>query len=108
MRVFLKLAGKYIGVQPGTDRVYADRAAGQGWEEIELTPRDGGQFLARFVAADKALSIQPDGRLETRPAGTAGAYEHLRATSQPEGLDILYREDDGRVLGVPLSIEEIA
>jgi hypothetical protein len=108
MRVYLKLAGKYIGVdpvKPGT--VYTDRTEGGGWEVVELTRHEGGHFDAKFVAANVQLSVQPDGRLETRPAGTFGAYEQLRATSQPEGLDLLYRDADGAVLGVPLTIETV-
>lgn len=107
MKVFLKLNGHYVGVEPGTSKVYADRAAGGGWEEVELAPKDGGLFIATFVAANLVLSVQPDGRLETRPAGTDGPFELLRATSQPEGLDILYREDGGQVLGEPLTIEAV-
>lgn len=107
MRVFLKLAGKYVGVDPSAlETVYHDRGQGGAWEAVELTPHDDGHFDARFVEANVQLSIQPDGRLETRPAGTFGAYEQLRASVQPEGLGILYREDGGAVLGVPLSIEE--
>lgn len=106
MRVFLKCRGRYVGVEPGTTTVYADRDAGAAWEEVDLMPLGAGFFLARFVAADRMLSIQPDGSLETRPAGTDGAYEQLRATSQPEGLDILYRADGDRVLGAPLVIVE--
>lgn len=108
MKIFAKLHGRYIGVDPSRpDAVYADRAAGGAWELLELQPRDGGLFLVRFVEADRVLSIQPDGKLETRQAGTDGAYELLRATLQPEGVAILYRVDDaGVVLGVPLTLEE--
>jgi hypothetical protein len=109
MRVYLKHGGKYIGADPAKpNAVYSDRVAGGGWEAVELTPQgDGGLFDARLVAADRQLSLQPDGRLETRPAGTFDAYELFRATEQPEGLAILYREQDGAVVGVPLSIEEV-
>ena len=109
MRVFLKSHGQYIGVEPGTTNVYADRAAGGAWEEVELESKGSGAFVATFVADSVVLSIQPDGRLETRPAGTDGPYELVRATSQPEGLDILYREDGATgVIGSPLTIEAIA
>jgi hypothetical protein len=108
MKVHLKLAGKYVGVDPSKPSVvYHDRATGGAWEDVDLQPQADGLFLARFIAADRVLSVQPDGRLETRPAGTDGAYELLRATTQPEGLDILYREADGRIVGVPLTIEEV-
>lgn len=121
MRVFLKRLGRYVGVEPSAQRpgelaaeyeqrmraaVYADRDAGAAWEEVELTPLGDGEFGARLVAADRQLSIQPDGSLETREAGTLGAYERLRATSQPEGLNLLYRVADGMPCGVPLVIAE--
>lgn len=108
MRVYVKAAGKYVGADPAHgERPYRDRVAGGGWEEVELQLQPGDHFLARLVAANRVLSIQPDGRLETRPAGTAGAYELLRATTQPEGLNLLYREADGAIVGVPFTIEEV-
>jgi len=107
MRVLLRWYGKYIGVEPGTAKVYADRAAGGAWETVTLEPKGDGLFLPTFEASGLVLSGQPNGSLETRPGGTAGPYELWRATSQPEGLDILYREDDGKVLGVPLTIEAV-
>jgi hypothetical protein len=109
MRVYLKSAGKYVGVEPSTPEVvYANREHPGAWEEVELTDHGGGLFDARFVSADRVLSIQPDGKLETRKAGTFDAYEQVRATTQPEGLDILYRASELGVLDTPLTIEAIA
>lgn len=76
-RGYLKSRGFYVGVAPGTTEVYADRQAGGAWEEIEFTRRDDGRYTARFVAANLVLSVQPDGRFETRPAGTDGAFEQF-------------------------------
>lgn len=99
MRVFAKKDGKYVGVQPGTTIIYTDRDAGGEWEEIELTPMDNGRFDARFVAANVQLSMTP-GSLETRGAGTIGAWEALYATDQPDGSSLLYRLDGDRLVAV--------
>lgn len=74
---YAKLHGKYIGVEPGTRTVYADRPVGGAWEELDVTLQPDGHYRAHFRAANLELSIQPDGRLETRPAGTYGAWEQL-------------------------------
>lgn len=117
MKVYAKLGNKYTGVNPvaqapkgGGEKfpVYHDRVQGGAWEEIELTPHDSsGGFLARYVAADKALSMQPDGRLETRDPGTDGGYEVFYATTQPDGTNLLYRIEQNGIVGV-LMIEDIA
>jgi len=39
-----------------------------------LNQQSNGQFTVS-LADGKVLSCQPDGHFETRPAGTAGAYE---------------------------------
>lgn len=100
MRVFAKKDGKYVGVQPGTTTVYADRSSGGSWEEVELTPRGDGFFDARFVAADVQLCMTPTGALEPRPAGMVGVWESLYATDQPDGSSLLYRLDGDRLVNV--------
>lgn len=116
MKVYAKLGSHYIGVAPtalakvsgdAQFPVYHDRSAANGWEAIELTPKDGGHFLARFMDADRGLSIQNDGSLQTRAAGTDGPFEQLYATTQPDGISILYRVDNGVMVGTPLTIEEV-
>jgi hypothetical protein len=77
--------GKYIGVEPGTIKVYADRPVGAEWEDVEITKRDNGQYGVRFVAANLQLSIQPSGTLETRPAGTDGPWEQLSIETAADG-----------------------
>ena len=94
--------GYYLGVEPGTINVYNDRQHGGEWEQVELKPIELGRFVAHFVAANQELSITPSGVLETRPAGTNGPWEQVRATNQPEGVSFLYR--DG-VAMVPLRLE---
>jgi hypothetical protein len=122
MKVFIKRAGKYLGQEPSQPRngespdafetrmrrsLYANRDAGGGWEEAELEDVGDGWFVVTLTASRRVLSQQPDGRLETRPEGTRGEFERFRATNQPEKIAILYREKDGGVIGVPLSIEEV-
>jgi hypothetical protein len=108
MKIYAKLGTHYIGVDPAkADVVYHDRVAGGGWEALELTPKDGGHFLATFGEAQRGLSIQNDGSLQTRPAGTDGAFELLYATTQPDGISILYRTDQGAIVGTPLTIEAV-
>lgn len=119
MRVFLKLNGKYTGISPtpapghsgdAAYPVYHDRDAGNGWEAVELERQPDGRFRATYVEANRVLSIQPDGSLQSREAGTYGGYEQLAATSQPDpdAVNLLYRVDDGKVLGTPLTIDEAA
>jgi hypothetical protein len=105
VRVFVKRGGLYTGIDPGdkVHRVYADRRAPGAWEEVELT-QDGHVFRARYVAADRVLAITPDG-LESRPAGTAGAWESLHATTQPDGTHFLYRTEHGAIVEPVLTIE---
>jgi hypothetical protein len=117
MFVSAKLGQKYIGVDPGgqqfkgqgvTFPVYHDRAQPGEWERIELQPRgDDRSFRARFVASNRGLSMQPDGRLETREAGTDGEYEVFYVTTQPDGSNLLYRIAQGGLVGV-LLVEEFA
>src|SRR5262252_248006 len=89
MAVYLKLGHYYTGVDPtplvNTDGdaqfpVYSDREEGGAWEEVTLTPHDDGGYDALYVAANRTLSIQPDGTLQTREAGTYGGYEAVYAT----------------------------
>ena len=115
MIVGLLLNGKAIGVDPSWPGVvYADRDVVRGWEEIELTRHDDGFWSAHFIAADVELSIQPNGDLETRPAGTYGGYEQLDALTFPDGVSIVYRINReswtigryiGRYLGHPLEVQ---
>lgn len=97
IRVYASLDGQYFGIDPSRrDRVYhnAEHKAGGPWELLELTPYGDpkeGKFTARFVEADRGLSMQPNGFIEARPAGTSGAYEVFYATNQPEGRGILYK-----------------
>lgn len=115
MRVYLKKAGKYTGINPtpvagksgdAQFPVYADRPAGGAWEEIDLEPVGNG-FTATYVAANRELSIQPDGSLQSRAAKTDGGYEVNQAVTEPDNLSVFYRDDSGQILGTPLTIEEI-
>jgi hypothetical protein len=103
MKVYLKKSGKYVGCAPNSEEVYADRQHGGAWEEVELEKK-GDRFIANLVAAQRVLSLEPNGTLSTRPAGTSGAYEQMYATTQPDGSNLLYRFHDGNILPV-LQIE---
>ena len=95
MNVYVKtVESEYVGNEPGSTSVYADRSSGGLWEEIVLTPHPeaGGRFDARFVASGHQLSLTPGAVLETRPSGSFGPWELFRATNQPEGVSHLYRE----------------
>jgi hypothetical protein len=118
MRGFIKIhtnAPHYTGVVPNAQPrssgdaafpVYFDRPGepdtGGPWEEVELTKHPGGEYDVRYVAANRQLSIQPDGRLETRAAGSVGPFEQFQIrTEDGSGRHILYRNDlAGRVLEV--------
>lgn len=124
MHVYLKLNGTYIGVDPtpvagksGDDAfpVYLDRPPAHpgvagSWETWDLVQQPDGRFQATEISSNRVLSIQPDGSLQTRVAGTYGGYEQLDATTQPspDALSLLYRVDSGKILGSPLVIEEAA
>lgn len=92
MRVGLKLNGKYLGIEPGTEAVYADRNTLSEWEQAELT-RHGSSALwdLRFVAANRTLTITPDGKLESRAGGAFGAWEQLQVMVEVDGTKVLYR-----------------
>lgn len=106
-RAYLRLGHNYTGVNPTVpDIVYVDRTVGSEWEEVELTRR-GDIFLARFVAANVALSLIPDGTMETRPPGTNGAWEQMYCTTQPDGANLLYRTEQYFIVSPVLTIEPI-
>ena len=120
MRGFVKIhtnAPHYTGVSPAAvsdeqndaafpvyyDRIGQPDTAG-AWEEVEFTRHDSGFFDARYVKANRQLSIQSDGRLETRAAGTIGAFEQFQIRTE-EGRNprnILYRDD---LVGMVLEVE---
>jgi hypothetical protein len=109
---YLKLAQHYIGVSPtpipdqegdAAYPVYADRERGGGWEAVELT-QAGPHFYVRFTESNRTLSLTPEGLLQSRTAGTTGPWEAFFATTQPDGINLLYRrnEDPSRSLIVPV------
>jgi hypothetical protein len=108
MRVGLRLNGKVIGIDPNDRQfsVYANRDRVGAWEEGELTRHSDGHFDFRFLASNRQLSLAPGGRLESRAAGTFGPWEQLWATTQPDGLHLLYRAEGMALLPV-LTIEEV-
>lgn len=79
MSVYALLNGQYIGVEPRTTGVYANRPTGGAWEALAVTSHSTWVDV-RFVAANLQLCITPDGKLETRPAGAIGEWEQLALT----------------------------
>ncbi len=90
----------------GTALGFPTSPSDKGLVSIVLQP--DGFYLVTFVSTNVPLTVEPDGSLTTRPAGAYGAYQQLLATTQPNGRNLLYREDAGGVLGAPLTIEEAA
>lgn len=116
MKVGFRLRGRVIGIEPtprpGTSGdaqfpVYTNRDAVGAWEEAELTAHADGTFDARFLSANKQLSMTPSGELESRAAGQIGAWETFFATDQPDGSSLLYRFE-GDVLLDALTIEAVS
>lgn len=108
IKAVAKVNGHYIGLQPGTADVYADRDTAGSWEELALTKHaDGKTFDVLLKAADKQLSQNLSGGLESRPKGTGGSWETFYATEQPDGSKLLYRLEQGRLLTV-LQLEVLA
>lgn len=117
MQGFVKIhtdAPHYTGVSPrpgagnGDARfpVYYARPgepdAGGAWEMVELT-KAGNGFAARYVEANRQLSIQQDGRMESREAGAIGPFEIFQIrTEEGTGRNVLYRDD---LVGVVLEVE---
>lgn len=55
-----------------------------GWREGTINPVPGGVTVVNPDGT--VLSVQPDGRFESRPAGTAGSYE----VAIVDGSDLVY------------------
>jgi len=106
--VRLKRGGRYVECNAGGTITSVSTPTDDG--VVALTKHDGNHFDARFVKANKQLSIQNDGSLQSRPAGTFAAFEmeQVFATTQPEERNLLYRNDGTRLFGEPLLIEDIA
>jgi hypothetical protein len=92
--------GRYLSVEPGKDRVSVrtQKPTG-GWEAVELK-LSGVDASARFVDADRVLSVNPQGGLETRAADAVGEWERFATATQPGGRITLTRWQDGVVLAL--------
>lgn len=75
----LRLNGKALGIEPFTTIVYANRDAVGAWEEGTLTLHPNNRYDFKFAATNRQLTITPDGKFESRAAGTFGEWEQLEA-----------------------------
>lgn len=67
----------------------------------DLIPNGAGAFTVRYPSGDASqtvLSVQPDGAIETRPAGTTGAWE----TAHVDGSRLVFRDVNGKAWAFPL------
>jgi hypothetical protein len=116
--VYIKRDGKYCGCDPtpvtgqtgdAQFPVYDDRPVGGAWEVATLSQHDGGKFGLLFRAANRELTINDQGGLETRVAGTFGEWESEDAATQPDGSSILWRGPfDGSVRSEMVLALEVA
>lgn len=79
-----------IGVVSVVEMRLAGRLIDQGDGTVTVANVDG-----------TVVSVQPDGRIETRPAGTAGAYE--RATLVGQMLFFCPDAASGKVFAIPFA-----
>lgn len=59
-----------------------DRDWVKEWETFDLIPGDGNVFFVDCPASKRTLCLAPDG-WQTRPLGTRGPWEALRAMQEP-------------------------
>lgn len=66
----------------------------------DLIPLGNGKFACRYPpgASDTVMSVQPDGRIETRPANAVGAWE----TVTDDGTRAVFEDVDGKAFAFPL------
>lgn len=104
--VRLKQVGSFIECNAGGTVTLTGTKTDAG--KVVITKHDDKRYDVLFSQANKTLSVEPDGRLTTRPAGTYGAFEQLAATTQPapDEINLLYRVADGQLLGAALQIVE--
>jgi hypothetical protein len=124
MRAYVKTAQFYTGINPtaqtkdlhghpltgdGEFPIYFNRPGqkneGGGWETVELTPHDGGQFDVRYVDSNRQLSVDQFGAMTSRAAGAIGSDELFYATTQPDGSNLLYRFQNGVLVSTVLTLE---
>lgn len=59
----IRFGGKFAGISPEKpDVVYVDRDMLGSWEAVSLTQQSAGWWLVRFIAANRALGIDPTGK----------------------------------------------
>lgn len=69
--------------------------------KVKITKHSDGHYDVLFTKANLTLSIEPDGRMVSRPAGTYAAFEQLDAITAPKPnvVSVIYRVADGSICG---------
>lgn len=69
--------------------------------KVTITRHGDKRYDALFTVNNKQLSIQNNGSLQTRDAGTYGPFESFDATTQPDPdvINLLYRLQNGCIAG---------
>ena len=95
----LKLNDKYV--ECNASGGIAQTLTKSDYGKVKITHHDDKHYDVLFTQTNKTLSVQPDGSLQSRPAGTWGGYEQLVAADQPEpsGISTLMRIDHGIIVG---------
>jgi hypothetical protein len=95
----LKVGSKYVECTGGLTCTLVSTKSDAS--KVMVTPHDDKHFDVLFTKANKTLSIQNDGGLQSRDAGTYGAFEQLDAvtTPKPSEVNLIFRTDAGGVVG---------
>ncbi len=99
----LKLDGKFVECSAAGAITRSSQKTAQSVAVI--TQHDDKRFDACFPGAGRlVLSVQSDGSLQTRPAGSYGPFEQLSAisTPAPDAINLIYRVLDGAALLGPV------
>ncbi len=96
----LKRGLQYVECNAGGTVTYSNTKTDAS--KVKVTKHDDKRYDVAFTSAgNKALSIQNDGSLQSRPAGQYGPFEALAAITSPspDVVNLLFRVADGRICG---------
>ena len=103
----LKDGTRYVECSPTGNIMLQGGATDAG--KVKITRHDDGYYDALFLSANRVLSIQPDGSLQTRVSSVWSGYEQVQCATQPapNKVSLLFRVDENGVCGgVALQIVE--